>query len=238
LFKSTHKLTLKLWFTKWFIHFKKIRYVEYSSAEIEDLIKPYLPQTLPISVPRGEGKLILLSTEVNMLKGSSLLHCKLLCSFEIYYLTNPIYRAHLLINLTAKPDYQQQRHAVFLAETRIVNIRLVKDEYSIIKDYKSLLLLFIPSQVLSLVTGTMKNAFNLMSSTVPIEMNDYLKLYIDGSKQRVLDYHQSQLEKRVSELVQSESLCYQMDENIWQEWVFINLGKNVVVEEGKLRFKL
>ena len=77
-----------------------------------------------------------------------------------------------------------------------------------------------------------------MSSTVPVEMNDYLKLYVDGSKQRVLDYHQSQLEKRVAEMTQSESLRYTMDENIWEEWVFINLGKEVVIEEGKLRFKL
>jgi hypothetical protein len=238
LLKSTHKLTLKLWFTKWFIHFKKVRYVEYSSAEIEAIIKPHLPQTVPISVPRGEGKLVLLSAEVDMPKASDQLLCQLLCSFEINYLASPIYRAHLLVSLTAKPDYKQQQQAVYLAETRIVNIRLVKDEYSIIKDYKSLLTLFIPSPMLSLLTGTMKNAFNLMSSTVPVEMNDYLKLYVDGSKQRVLDYHQSQLEKRVAEMTQNESLRYNMDGNIWEEWVFINLGKEVVVEEGKLRFKL
>ena len=231
------KIALKIVLAKWLIRFKKLKHAEYSSDELTALITEHLPKTFPVSVPKGEGSFTLLSAEVSMPGNKHIIQAEVMSSFDVVYLGNPIYRAHIVILLEASPHYHADSKHVSLKDALISEIKLLQDEYSFLKDTQHIINIFIPSPIMSMFTGTMKTALSLMTGTSPADANAYLQLYLSGSKQRVLDYHKPQLEKIVTDLAASDDMHYQMDESNWEELLFSKLGKEVVVEEGKLRFK-
>jgi hypothetical protein len=222
---------------KWLIRSKKLTHVDYSVDEISQLIKPHLPITLPITVPRGDGQFTLSRIKIVIPKHIKHIQAELLGGLEITYLGNPIYRAHLSIGVNASPFYDQGNKSVTLQELSITHIELLQDEYSILKDTSNILNALVPSPVLSMVTGTMKTAFNLMTGTTAAGANAYFQIYLSGSKQKILDYHQPQLEKIIKDLVASEDMSYKMKIDDWQERLFIKFGNKVEVEDGQIRFK-
>jgi hypothetical protein len=237
LISAQNKIKIRLFIAKWLIRFNKLKHAEYTSDELGALVAEYLPQTFPVSVPRGKGSFTLLTADVSMPQLSSTIHVEVLSSFAVEYLANPIYRAHLTILLEAKPHYDVQGKYVGLKEVQITGIKLLHDEYSFLKDGHDILSNFVPSPMLSIFAGTMKTALSLVTGTSPSDANAYLQLYLGGSKQRVLDYHKPQLEKIVIEMAAGEEVRYQLDESNWEEQLFSQVGKEVVVEEGMLRFK-
>lgn len=211
--------------------------MDYSVEEISQLIEPHLPLSFPISVPRGDGRFTLSKTKVTMPFNGNYIQGELLGGIEVTYIGNPIYRAHIILVVQAKPYYDLTTKNVLLTDIKMTDIHMLNDEYAILKDTSSLINLFVPSPVLSMVTGTMKTAFNLMTGTTAAEAQGYLQMYLSGSKQKVLDYHKPQIENIIVELAASEDMQYTLDSKDFEETLFIQYGKKVVVEEGNLRFK-
>jgi hypothetical protein len=222
---------------KCLIRFKRLTHVDYSVDEISELIQPHLPVSFPVEVPKGNGSFSLSKVDISMPHNQSVIQAQVLGALEVTYVANPIYRAHIALVVTAKPEYNQQSKNISLTELSIANIHLLNDEYSILKDTSSLINLFVPNPVLSMVTGTMKTAFSLMTGTTTSEANNYLQLYLGGSKQKILDYHKPQLERIIVELAASDDMQYSLDANDFEEGLFIQYGKTVEVEAGSLRFK-
>jgi hypothetical protein len=211
--------------------------VDYSVEDISRLIEPHLPTSFPISVPRGEGHFTLSKAKITMPYNTNFIQAELLGGIKVTYLGNPIYRAHVILVVQAKPHYEPTTKNVLLTEISITDIHMLNDEYAILKDTSNLINLFVPSPVLSMVAGTMKTAFNIMTGTTASEANSYLQVYLSGSKQKVLDYHKPQIENIIIELAASEDMQYSLDIDNFEEGLFIQFGKKVVVEEGHLRFK-
>ena len=205
--------------------------------DISGLIQPQLPISLPISVPRGEGSFTLSKVNITMPTNSHHIRAEVLGGIEITYLGNPIYRAHIMLVVKATPKYDPTTKNILLNDIRITNIHMLNDEYSILKDTSSLINLFVPSPVLSMMTGTMKTAFSIMTGTTTSEANSYLQVYLSGSKQKVLDYHKPQIESLIVELAAGEDMQYSLDISDFEEGLFIQYGKEVLVEQGHLRFK-
>jgi hypothetical protein len=222
---------------KCLIRFKRLKHVDYSVDDISKLIQPHLPISLPISVPRGVGRFTLSKVSITMPLTSHYIQAEILGGIEITYLGNPIYRAHIILNVKAAPQYAPTAKNILLNDIRITNIHMLNDEYSILKDTSSLINLFVPSPVLSMMTGTMKTAFSIMTGTTASEANSYLQVYLSGSKQKVLDYHKPQIESTIVALAAGGGMQYSLDVNDFEEGLFIQYGKKVVVEQGHLRFK-
>lgn len=231
------KASFRLLLAKCLIRFKRLKHVDYSVQDISQLIQPHLPLTFPISVPKGEGRFTLTKVNISMPLNAKYIQAEVLGSIEVTYLANPIYRAHVVLVVQATPDYDQTTKNVLLTDLCITDIHMLNDEYSILKDTSNLINLFVPSPVLSMVTGTMKTAFNIMTGTTTSEANSYLQMYLSGSKQKVLDYHKPQIENIITELAASEDMQYSLNKDDFEEGLFIQYGKEVVVEEGHVRFK-
>jgi hypothetical protein len=231
------KKSFRTLLAKCLIRFKRLKHVEYSEDEISQLIEPHLPLLFPISVPRGDGRFTLSKVNISMPTDSNFIQGEVLGGIEVTYLANPIYRAHVMLVVQATPQYDQITKNVLLTDIRITDIHMLNDEYSILKDTSNLINHFVPSPVLSMVTGTMKTAFNIMTGTTASEANSYLQMYLSGSKKKVLDYHKPQIENIIVELAASEDMQYSLDINDFEEGLFIQYGKEVVVEDGHVRFK-
>ena len=229
------KTSFRLLLAKYVIRFKRLTHVDYSVEDISNLIEPYLPHSFPISVPEGVGLFTL--SKVNISMPSNYIQAEVLGSIKVTYLGNPIYRAHVILVVQAKPHFEHSTKNVLLTDIRITDIHMLNDEYSILKDTSSLIKLFVPSPVLSIVTGTMKTALNIMTGSIASEVNNYLKMYLSGSKQKVLDYHKPQIENIIVKLAASDDMQYSLSINDFEEGLFIQYGKEVVVEQGILRFK-
>ena len=235
---QSFKSSFRLFLAKCLIRFKRLKHVDYTVDEIKQLIQPHLPITLPISVPKGEGKVTLTKINISIPSQQDYIQAEVLGNIEITYLANPIYRAHVVLVAKAKPEYNQHSKSVRLRDIQVTDVYMLNDEYSIIKDTNSLIDLFVPSPVKSMVSGTMKTAFSLMTGTTTKEANSYLQVYLSGSKQKVLDYHKPQIENIIIDLAAGDDMQYCLDADDFEEGLFMQYGKEVVVEAGAVRFKL
>lgn len=235
--KPQWRLKLQMLAARIMIKLGKLTHADYSPQELNELAAKHLPETFEIDVPSAKGELSLLQADITMPSNQTDIKVQLLGSILIGSLGNPIYRAHLIIQLDATPAYDVSTKTVKLSQLLVADVRLVNDEYSILQDSRELLSLFFPRPLQNLVSGTVKSAFGLITGGGSDAAANYMKLYLSGSKQRILDYHRPQIEARVSEFAKSEALQYQLDVSDFEEHLFSLYGKEVVVEEGQLRFK-
>ncbi|MEP4891579.1 MAG: DUF1439 domain-containing protein [Aliiglaciecola sp.] len=225
------------WMAKWMIKLGKIRHVDYTIEELNALARPHFPQTLDVEVPVGKGRFTILDVEIDIPRNSDTIKVQLYSSLDIDAVGSPLYRAHLLIILDVIPKYNAENKTVVIDSLKLDSIRLVNDEYALLNDSKQLLALVFPKSVQNLISGTFKSALGLMTAGSSDVAADYLHLYLSGSKQRVLDYHKPQIIKLLDETKQNPEFVYKLDENDWQEALFIQHGQLVCVEQRCIRFK-
>jgi hypothetical protein len=235
--KPEWRLKLRLFTARVLIRIGRLSHADYTGAELKKMVDKHLPETFKIDVPKGKGQLTLLEADISMPLDQNVINIELLGSILIGALGNPIYRAHLIMQLKAYPIYDTATKTVQLKKLLVNDVQLVNDEYSIIEDSRELLGIFFPKPLQSLFTGTVKSTFGLITGGGSDAAANYMKLYLSGSKQRILDYHKPQIEALVSNFAQREDLHYQLDTSAFEEHLFSLYGKEVVVEDGQLRFK-
>jgi hypothetical protein len=235
--KPEWRLKLRLLTARTLIKLGKITHADYSSAELKEALDKHLPETFKVDVPISKGELTLLEAEISMPANQNAIHVELLGSLIIGPAGNPIYRAHVLMIIEVYPTYEVVNNTVKVEKIIARDVRLVNDKYSIIEDSRDLLSLVFPKSLQDLLSGTVKSAFGLMTAGGSDLASNYLKLYLSGSKQRILDYHKPQIETLISEFAQTDDLHYQLNSDDFEERLFCLYGKEVVVEDGHLRFK-
>ena len=235
--KATWRLKLRVFAAKILIKLGKLTHVDYSATELKQAVDTYLPQSFPIDVPVSQGELNLFDADISMPRSGQAIVITLLGSVVIGPKSKPIYRAHVTIDLQAFPTYVAESNTVKLKQLLVSDVKMINDEYAIVEDSKDLLSLVVPVPFQNLLSGTMKSAFGLLTAGGSDFANDYLKLYLSGSKQRILDYHRPQIEALVSEYATNDTLQYTLDEDEVEEYLFCLYGREVAVEEGQLRFK-
>lgn len=230
------KNSIRLFIAKWLIRFNKLKSAEYSGEQLSDLMAEHLPIICPVSVPAGEGSFRLLSASVCLPKLKSVIQVDVSSCFSVEYLAKPLYRADLKLSVEAKPAYDISTKEIRLIDVKINEISLLHDEYSVLNDTRELINLVAENPLLSMFGDTVKSAYSLVTGSPPSNAGAYLQLYIGGSKQRILDYHKPQLQTIMAELLTRKNACYRLDESHFEERLFAEFGKEVVIEEGTLRF--
>lgn len=235
--KPQWRLKLRLLTAKILIKMGKLTHADYSCAELEQIVEKHLPETFNIDVPVSKGELTLLQAQISMPLNQNAIIIDLLGSIIVGPVSTPIYRAHLNVKLKVYPIYEVATNTVKVAKMEAGDVQLVNDEYALIKDSRDLLSIVFPKSLQSLLGGTVKSVLGLITVGGSDLASDYMKLYLSGSKQRVLDYHKPQIEALVSEFAQRDDLLYQLGTTDFEEHLFTLYGKEVVVEDGHLRFK-
>ncbi len=233
--KLKHKLNHLI--AKLLIRYKILKEARYSAKELNELLTTNFPQTMQLALPGSEGQLVLLDAELSMPLSQEQLHIQLYGSFSVKVANQDIYRAHLLICGTVTPYYVTEEKALRLKEMQLNEIRLIKDNYAFINSTTDLATLFMPKPFKHMLLSTMTNTFGLLKGIVPNDILNYLTLYSAGSKQKVLDFHQADIERMILEEVQQEDWCYLLDETDFEEQLFSEFGQQVVIENGSLVFK-
>lgn len=214
----------------------KLKYDQFTEQELNELIVSYFPQSMELPAPVGKGTLKLLQGELSMPSSTDRLQLQLFCSIEIRVLANPIYRAHLVVIVSADPNYIVEHSTLTIENIRVDDVALLNDEYALLNDTSKLIDALSPVPITGLLANPMKSALNILTAGTSNQAIDYLQLYIGGSKQRILDYHRTQIEDHVISAVANEDLTIRLDPAEWRQNLFSRLGRIVVVEENELRF--
>ncbi len=233
------KEAIKQWFIRLLVKFRRIKTVSLSAEELNSMLDVNLPESFTFPVPGSKGTLTINQALLSMPPGAHHFELELACSINIVSLANPIYRANIVINITALPDFDITTKVIQLQEIKILGITLVQDQYALLQDTKYLINQLMPGPIKTVlgVTGiTVKSTLNILSNGTYDDVKGYFSLYLDGSKQKVLDFHKPELEKIILRLDHNGDLQYRMDESIFEERLFAELGKEVRVEDGKLHF--
>jgi len=229
-------LKAKRWLLKLLIYFKQIKQVAMTAEELNEMLAANLPEEYELDVPGCQGVLIVEAAELSLPQNENRFHVELFCAMNIATLGNPIYRAHLVINLAGVPLYDPTHSRIRMQLPVVENIRLVKDQYSLLHDTKHLIEQFSPLPFTSLVTSTFNTTMNILSAGAYKDVAAYLGIYLGGSMQKIFDFHRPEIEQIVKELADSGDLEYEMDPDFLEEEIFAELGKDVRVENGELQF--
>lgn len=230
------KEKLKHWLFSWLIKFKRIKTVSLSAEELNSMLDANLPESFGFPVPRSKGRLDIKKATLEMPTDANHFEITLFCGVHIEMLANPIYRANIEILAHALPHFDVHEKVIQLAQINIASMTLVQDEYSLLKDTKYLMQQIVPGPVKSVLGVTMKTTLNIISNGTYDDARTYLSLYLDGSKQKVLDYHRPELEKIVLRLNNNGDLQYRLNEDVLEERLFADHGREVKVQNGSLQF--
>lgn len=226
----------KFWGCYCLVKLKQLDHDTFTATELNELVADYFPLDLALPVPVGQGKLTLQSLTVSMDNPKDELQLESVASIQIKAMGNPIYRAHLLIRGHITPAYDEPNKRLYIAETALTGISLIQDEYSLLKDTQFLIDKLMPIPVAGLLTNPVRSAVNLLSRGTSEQSLQYLNLYINGSKQRILDYHQPQITAALTDLLRADKVSYTLSDDHWREKLFSRLGQKVAVANGGLQF--
>jgi len=214
----------------------RLRYDQFSSDELNILLSENLPQSFPLAIPAGQANVVLNSGKLTFNASNNRLCIQLLASITINVADTTIYRAHLIITLSTSPHYNVNESTLYFIDKQVDNITMVNDDYALLKDTQFLLSRFVPGNLDALLGRSLKNLLSVVTVGTSDQAVEYLKLYLSGSKQAVLDFHKPQIEKAILDKMATLPLHHRMREDQWREMLFARYGKSVRVEEASLRF--
>ncbi len=216
----------------------KLTHDDFSKQELQSLVDGSFPYTFTFEIPIGTGTVNVLEGKVTLDESTNRIGLQCLASLTIVVASNTIYRAHVIFALSTTPCYVRETKTVCLNQLRTDAITLVNDDYALIKDTHYLLSRFFPRSVNSLLSGSLKSALSLFTAGTSDMASDYLKLYLSGSKQAILDYHKPQIDAAIRTQISEDKLCHELSDEQWREVLFSKRGESVRVEGNVLRFYL
>jgi len=218
------------------IHFKLVKRSPAELPEINQLANEDLPASFELKIPGGVGELTILEVSIEIVDERQCLQAELLCNFKATVKQSVIYNTHLQLILEAKPVYDKAAKSIGVTQVEVKALNLISDEYSLIKDTSSLLGGLIPRGIASLIDVTVSSTLSMLEGKTLSKAAKYLSLYTSGSKQRIIDYHRPDIEQKIVGLVQSKDVRYELDEQDFEESLFIRYGEEIVIEDNKIYF--
>lgn len=232
------KDSCKLLIARVLVKLGKLRYDDFTKDELHELISDLFPHRFMLDIPIGTGTVNVQEGEISFDNEANRIALQCLAAIHIDVANTTLYRAHLVVVVSAKPDYDEMAKTVLLTHVCVDTITLINDDYALLKDSRYVLNTFFPQGINSLVTSSLRSAMSLFTVGTSYLATEYLKLYLSDSKQAVLDYHKPKINQAIQEALKSINLTHTMRESHWREALFARVGKSVRVEDDRLRFYL
>ncbi len=227
---------IQWFFAKILVHIKQIKRVGIPASEINEMMSSQLPLSFDFKIPVGSGSFSIISTALSIPQNDQTFNIECFCSFQVNTLEKSIYRTHLHIFLTCKPNYSKEKKEIYLNQLEIIDIVLVDDEFSFMKDSRTLLSKFLPSPVKNLLSTTFKTSLGVLNQATNSDVITYLSLYLSGDRQLILDYHRDEIERKIESVIEQGDFAYQLDPDIFEERLFSTFGKRIELVDKQLFF--
>jgi len=221
---------------KLLVRFKWVKKAPVEIDEINQLVNQQLPVVYDLATPGGRGELSILEMTITIPSRGNCLQAELLCNFSASVKQTVIYNTHLQLTLDAQPDYCQENKMIGVSNVRITALNLISDQYSLIKDTRTLMSSLLPEPFKSIFNITLSSTQVMLKNKTVNGIVKYLSLYSSGSKQRVIDYHRADIEQQIIQATQNSKVKYRLDESVFEEKLFAEYGQKITIEDGRVYF--
>ena len=232
----TFKARCKCLFACLLIKLGKLKHDDFTKEELESSLNTSLPHGFNFDIPVGIAKVSLLEGAVNLDESHQTINAQFLASIVIESAGTTLYRAHFIVVLGATPFYDKGTKSVCLQAITFDHITLINDDYALIGDTQSLLSAFLPGNLNTLLGKTVQSALSLVTAGTSAKVQNYLTLFLAGSKQTILDYHTPQIRAAVLKEIAKQPTHFQLRQDVWREALFSRYGERVGIEDNRLRF--
>ena len=213
-----------------------MKHDDFTKEELESSLNTSLPHGFNFDIPVGIAKVSLLEGAVNLDESHQTINAQFLASIVIESAGTTLYRAHFIVVLGATPFYDKGTKSVCLQAITFDHITLINDDYALIGDTQSLLSAFLPGNLNTLLGKTVQSALSLVTAGTSAKVQNYLTLFLAGSKQTILDYHTPQIRAAVLKEIAKQPTHFQLRQDVWREALFSRYGERVGIEDNRLRF--
>lgn len=229
---------MKNWAARSMIRTKRIKEVRYNAAELNELIALNLPHHEAFNVPGGKADLMVMEADIDIGNDNHEgLTINLKCSIDISSLKLQLYRAHLNVVIKANPFYAKEQKSIRFQNAQLHELNFVHDRYLLIKSSNDIIKALTPNILKGIVNVTLGSALSVLGDVATPQVKEYMGIFADANKQRVLEFHKPQIARLVTELVESPDMAYELEESDFEEKLFADLGRQIDVEQQHLVFK-
>lgn len=230
----------KIWMCGLLINLGRLTHDDFTADELNEFIQPHFPRQFPIDVPAGQGTLNASRARLQFSPSQQRLALECFCELEVNVLDARLYRAHVIIVLSAQPEYRSESGKLRLHDLSVDVIQLVNDSHSFVRDTSDLIFELLPGLTLgksltNLLTQPLISAASIATTGRSDKLVNYLQLYLSADKQKILDHHKPEIARRLLTQIDENELFYVLGDT-WREKTFLRWGRHVTVESHALRF--
>lgn len=230
----------KIWMCGLLIKIGRLSHDDFTRDELNELLQPFFPRSFPIEVPAGAGTVRVTEARLQFNPQQQRLALECFSELELNVLDAKVYRAHVILVVSARPVYQVAEGMVRLTDVDVDVIQLVNDNFSFIKDTQDLISQVLPGLTLgkslsNLLTQPLISVASVATTGRSDKLVNYLQLFLSADKQKILDHHKPEITRKLLAQLDHDALHYQLSDG-WREQTFLRWGKQVSVEKDSLRF--
>ena len=220
------------------VKMKRLQYEDFNQQELNEYLVDYFPYALDVPVPVGNAVLTIVQGDVCLNTETHRIELHLQNDFNVEVLANPIYRTHVNAKLSAEINYDDTVKTLFFNKIRLDSLQWINDDYTLISDTRQLLNSITPASLFGGIANPLKNIINTVTGGFSDSALNYLRSFTNANKQHLLDEHKATIEKAILAEINKQPLYYQMQDNIWREYLFRQRGTHVSIADQRLRFWL
>ncbi len=225
---------IQQWFIPKLIKLKIIKQVTFSLAELTEDVQVYLPFDIKFSVPNGHGFVIISSVELAEYK-NGLLIANLKGTLDIRCMGEHLYSSNIHIEIFGQPIFLKEKSAIRATNVEIGQINLANDNLVVAQNARKIIAKLSNNIVGQMYNLTMGTALSFIGNVT--DMKGYIANFINKKSHKILDLHRAEIEDNLIESLTNGDLEYTLEDTIPDEKLFIQYGKDIIVENEGLTFR-
>jgi len=225
---------IQQWFIPKLIKLKFIKQVAFPLTELIDDIQVHLPFDIKFSVPNGNGFVIISHVQVAEHK-NGLLKAQLKGTLDIRSMGEHLYSSNIKIELFGKPIFIKEKSVIRATDVKIGKINLADDNLVLAQNARKVIAKLSNNVIGHMYTLTVGTALVFLDNVT--DMKGYIANFINKNSHRILELHRKEIESNLIESLSNGDLEYTLEEDIFDENLFIKYGKDILVENEGLTFR-
>jgi hypothetical protein len=235
------------------ISLKKNYSVALPIQSINERINVYLPQTVAINVPIGEGQLTINNIQLCLTQNTSrtktqniqiknqknLIHpikATLYTEFILNRQKENIFRLPLTLTLYLLPYYLSNIKSIGIKNITLKNIILTQNKKAFFKDLNDLTGILISDSIKSILDLALTSSQILLGKQWMNKANHYLSVQTISQQQKIINYYHPVIEKTIKDYCFDPKNYYLLDLSDFEEAFFAHYGKKIVIKNQKIYF--
>lgn len=225
---------IQQWFIPKLIQLKFIKKVTFTLAELTDDIQDYLPFDIKFSVPNGHGFVIISSVRLAEYQ-NGLLVANLKGTLDIRCMGEHLYNSTIQIEIFGKPIFLKEESVIRATNIEIGQINLADDNLVVAQNAKKIIGRLGNNIVGQMYNLTMGSALSFIGNVT--DMKGYVANFINKKSHKILELHRNEIERNLIDSLSNGDLEYTLEDTIPDEKLFIQYGKDIIVENEGLTFR-